>query len=72
MDAKWALPQGRLNIRHRQMRGVWQAFSGNTYIDHASGDSPEEAAEQIRRLYAYAPGTPVKVHGFRYPSTIIL
>lgn len=69
---KWPLPKGKLNIRHRQMRGVWQAFAGNTYIDLASGDSPDDAAAELRRLYDYAPGTVVTVHGFREPATITL
>lgn len=69
---KWTLPKGKLNIRHRQMRGVWQAFAGRNYIDLASGDSPDEAAEEIRRLYEYQPGTPITVHGLREPHTITL
>ena len=54
------------------MRGVWQAFAGSTYISLAAGDSPDEAAEELRRLYDYQPGSVVTVHGFREPATITL
>lgn len=69
---KWRLPKGKLNIRHRQMRGCWQSFAGNNYIDLASGDTPEEAINEIRRLYEYTQGTPVIIHGLRVSKTITL
>lgn len=72
MNPQWTLPPGSLNIRHRQMRGVWQAFAGRTYIPLASGDSPEDAAEEIRSLYIHAPGTPVRIHSGKNSKTITL
>lgn len=61
---------GKLNIRHRQMRGVWQAFAGRLYITGASGDSPDIAAQELVNQYDVAPGSEIAVHGFREPSTI--
>ena len=56
------LPAGKLNCRHRQMRGVWQCFAGNTYLDLASGDTPEEAVQALRHCYLVEVGTPVIIH----------
>jgi hypothetical protein len=64
------LPKGKLNIRHRQMRGVWQCFAGNTYITGASGDSDEEAAQQLANQYEVAKGAEITVHGYRETATI--
>ena len=62
--------KGKLNVRHRQMRGVWQIFAGNLYVTGASGDSPDEAAQQMVNQYEVPLGTGIIVHGFREPSTI--
>jgi len=64
------LPKGKLNIRHRQMRGVWQVFAGNTYITGASGDTDDEAAQQLANQYDVEEGAEIVVHGYRNPSTI--
>ena len=69
---KLPLPKGKLNIRHRQMRGVWQCFAGNTYITGASGDSPYIAAQELADQYDVTAGSIAVVHGFREPSTITI
>jgi hypothetical protein len=56
------LPPGKLNIRHRQMRNVWQAFAGNRYLDGASGDTVGETLEALRSNYAPPPGLIVTIH----------
>ena len=65
------LPKGKLNMRHRQMRGVWQIFAGNIYITGASGDSPDAATQELANQYEVTAGTPITVHGFREPSTTL-
>lgn len=70
-SSKIPLPgTGKLNIRHRQMRGVWQVFAGNIYILGASGDSPQEAAQELANQYSVAQGTEIKVNGYREPTVI--
>jgi hypothetical protein len=64
------LPKGKLNIRHRQMRGVWQCFAGNIYITGASGETADEAAQQLAHQYEVAEGAKIIVHGYREPVTI--
>jgi hypothetical protein len=68
--ARLPLPKGKLNIRHRQMRGVWQAFAGNTYITGASGDTDDEAAQQLANQYDVAEGSEIVIHGYRETITI--
>jgi hypothetical protein len=63
--------KGKLNVRHRQMRGVWQVFAGNLYVTGASGDSPDEAAQHLVNQYEVASGTQITVHGFREASTML-
>lgn len=63
--------KGKLNVRHRQMRGVWQIFIGRVYVTGASGESPYEAAQQLANQYEVASDTQITVHGFREPSTIL-
>jgi hypothetical protein len=61
--AKLPLPAGKITIRHRQMRGVFQCFAGRTYINGASGDNAEEAAIQLQNQYEVADGTKATIHG---------
>ncbi len=70
-NTRLPLPKGKLNIRHRQMRGMWQAFAGNTYIGGASGDDVDEAAQQLANQYEVEAGTPIVVHGYREPHTVL-
>jgi len=53
------------------MRGVWQAFAGSLYITGASGDSPDIAAQELVNQYEVAEGTPIKVNGYKEPSSIL-
>jgi hypothetical protein len=62
--------KGKLNVRHRKMRGVWQIFAGNLYITGASAESPDIAAQELVDQYEVAAGTPITVHGFREPTTM--
>lgn len=72
MTTRLPLPAGgKLNARHRQMRGVWQIFAGNTYINGASGDSPDIAAQELADQYDVAEGTLIVIHGFSEPSTML-
>jgi hypothetical protein len=64
------LPKGKLNIRHRQMRGVWQCFAGNLYIAGAAGETDDEAAQQLANQYEVTEGAEIIVHGYREPVTI--
>lgn len=59
---KVELPKGNLNIRYRQMRGVYQTFSGRDYLLGASGETAEEAIEQLKRLYNVPEGAKIKIH----------
>jgi hypothetical protein len=70
MKIKLPLPKGKINIRHRQMRGVFQCFAGRTYINGASGDNATEAAQQLADQYDVPSGTMATVHGHREPTII--
>lgn len=67
--AKLPLPAGKLTIRHRQMRGVWQAFAGREYLPGVAGDSHEDAALALAKLYAIPQGASVTVYGYKSPVT---
>jgi len=67
------LPTGKLTVRHRQMRGVFQFFAGRTLLDGASGGTPEEAAEELRFLYEIpSADTEVTIYGYENPVTKLL
>lgn len=66
------LPPGRITIRHRQMRGVWQCFVGRTYINGASGDCPAAAAQSLASQYEVRPNTKATVHGLKYPFDLVI
>lgn len=59
---KIPLPKGKLNMRHRQMRGVWQIFAGRTYITGASSDTCEGAAQELANQYEVEVGSEIFVH----------
>lgn len=69
--ARLPMPAGKITIRHRQMRGVWQCFAGRNYVAGASGDSPQQAAEEFVRQYKVPIGTPLHVLGLRDPLVIL-
>lgn len=62
---KLPLPKGKLNIRHRQMRNVFQCFAGKTYLAGASGDSPKIAADELAYQYEVPEGSTAIVHGLK-------
>lgn len=72
MTATNRLPiaSGKITIRHRQMRNVFQVFIGREYISGASGDTEEEAAQQFANQYDVAAGTLASVYGYKTLTTI--
>lgn len=69
---KLQLPKGKITIRHRQMRNVFQCFAGNNYILGASGDYAEDAAQELANQYDVPEGSVATVHGYKHPATIII
>jgi hypothetical protein len=59
---KQALPSGSLNVRFRQMRCAYQVFAGRTYITGASGETAEDAIEQLKKYYEVSEDTDIKIH----------
>lgn len=70
--AKLPLPKGKLNIRFRSDRCMWQAFAGRNYITGASGENDNEAAQQLANQYDVPAGATAIVHGYRQPVTITI
>lgn len=64
------LPSGKITIRHRQMRNVFQAFAGRVYLDGCSGGYPEDAAREMCRFYEIPDGTEATVYGLKNPFKI--
>lgn len=64
---KLPLPKGKITIRHRQMRNVFQCFAGSTYITGASGDTDDEAAQELANQYDVPEGTMATVYGYKKP-----
>jgi len=69
---KLPLPKGKITIRHRQARNVFQCFAGGTYILGASGDNEVEAASELLKQYDVTPGTTATVYGYKNPTQITL
>ena len=69
---KLKLPQGKINVRFRQMRGVWQVFAGRTYLDGANADTPTEALAELTRQYNVPTGTPATIHNSQLTKIITL
>lgn len=67
-----AMPDGKITIRFRQMRGVWQCFAGRTYISGASGENPDDAAQQLADQYDVPSGSIATIHGFKEPRTLLI
>jgi hypothetical protein len=68
---KQKLPKGKLNIRHRQMRGVWQVFAGRTYLDGCAGENEDIAMEELCFIYDVPDDIEIVVHGYSEPTTIL-
>ena len=64
------LPKGKITIRHRQMRNVFQVFVGREYIVGASGDYAEEASQELANQYDVTEGTEATVYGYAAPEKI--
>ena len=69
---KIPLPKGKITIRHRQMRNVFQCFAGSTYITGAAGDSDDEAAQQLANQYDVPEGTIATVYGYKEPTQLTI
>jgi hypothetical protein len=67
-----ALPKGKITIRHRQMRNVFQCFAGSIYIAGASGDTEDEAAQQLANQYDVPKGTMATVYGYKEPIQLAI
>jgi len=69
---KLPLPKGKITIRHRQARNVFQCYAGSTYITGASGDDEDEAAQELVKQYEVTAGTTATVYGYKeaYSMTI--
>lgn len=66
------LPKGKITIRHRQMRNVFQCFAGSIYIAGASGDTEDEAAQQLADQYEIPQGTMATVYGYKEPIQLAI
>jgi len=69
---KIELPNGKLTIRHRQMRNVFQCFAGNTYLDGASGDDDSDAINSLVCQYNVPSNTCVTIYGYKEPIIKII
>tara|TARA_R110002012_G_scaffold294868_1_gene491195 strand:+ start:111 stop:323 length:213 start_codon:yes stop_codon:yes gene_type:complete len=52
----------KLNVRYRQMRGCYQVFSGRTYLSGASGETIDEAINQLKSLYIFPYHQEIAIH----------
>jgi hypothetical protein len=69
---KLPIPSGKITVRFRQMRGVWQVFAGNTYVTGASDDSPDAAIAALLFQYEVPSGSVAHVTGLKSPCTIAI
>ncbi len=67
---KMQLPKGKITIRHRQMRNVFQCFAGKLYLLGASSDYPDDAAQELANQYEVPEGTVATIYGFKTPTQI--
>jgi hypothetical protein len=68
--ARLPITSGKITIRHRRMRNVFQVFVGREYITCASGDNEVEAAQEFANQYDVAAGAIATVYGYKTPTTI--
>jgi hypothetical protein len=66
------LPKGKITIRHRQMRNVFQCFAGSLYLVGASGDYSDEAAQELANQYDVPEGTVATIYGHSTPTQITI
>lgn len=69
---KLQLPKGKITIRHRQMRNVFQCFAGNNYILGASGDYAKDAAQELANQYDVPEGSVATVYGYKQPIQLMI
>jgi hypothetical protein len=69
---KLQLPKGKITIRHRQMRNVFQCFAGSLYLVGASGDYPDDAAQELANQYDVPEGTVATIYGHLTPTQITI
>ena len=69
---KHQLPKGKITIRHRKMRNVFQCFAGRIYLTGASGDYCEEAAQELANLYDVPEGTIATIYGYKNSEQITI
>ncbi len=67
---KTELPKGKITIRHRQMRGVFQCYAGRQYLTGAAGETADDAARELEEAYEVPKGTIATVHGYANQTTI--
>lgn len=56
------LPPGKLNVRFRYLRGLYQVFAGRFYILGASGDTPTEAVARLLQQYDVPTEAEITMH----------
>jgi hypothetical protein len=64
---KLPMPAGKITVRHRQMRNVFQCFAGRHYLVGASADTDDGALESLVEQYDVPAGIPVTVYGYKHP-----
>tara|TARA_R110000868_G_scaffold354426_2_gene615718 strand:- start:373 stop:597 length:225 start_codon:yes stop_codon:yes gene_type:complete len=69
---KLQLPKGKITIRHRQMRNVFQCFAGSLYLVGASSDYSDEAAQELANQYDVPEGTVATIYGHSTPTQITI
>ena len=67
---KAPLPKGKITIRFRGSRCMWQAYAGREYLNCASGTCEETAASALCEYFEVPAGTMATVYGYREPVTI--
>ena len=69
---KLPMPKGKITIRHRQMRNVFQCFAGRTYVTGASADDADGAAQELANQYDVPVGSIATVYGYKAPIQLTI
>jgi len=51
-STKLPLPKGKITVKRVHSRNVFQVYVGGKYLDGCSGDTREEAMDQIKLHYS--------------------
>ena len=62
LRVKSELPKGKLNVRFRQMRCMYQCFAGRTYLPLACGDTAEQAISELKAHYNVSADAEISIH----------